>query len=76
MYSNTLIDENAAAHIAFGIGFGQTRLPDPNARGSRGVNGAKLHLDVMIGTDDFEAVGVARDGRRVPLLLDGEWQIA
>jgi len=76
VYSNTLIDENAAAHIAFGIGFGQTRLPDPNARGSRGVNGAKLHLDVMIGTDDFEAVGIARDGRRVPLLLDGEWQIA
>jgi hypothetical protein len=31
---------------------------------------------VMIGTDDFEAVGVAGDGRRVPLLAGGEWQIA
>lgn len=76
VYSNTLIDENAAAHIAFGLGFGQTRLPDPAARGSRGVNRSKLHLDVMVGTDDFEAAGITADGRRVPLLVDGTWQIA
>jgi aminopeptidase len=74
VYSNTLIDENAAAHIAFGLGFGNTRLPDPSARGARGVNKAKLHLDVMIGTDDFDATGIAADGRRIPLLADGEWQ--
>jgi aminopeptidase len=73
-YFNTLIDENAVAHIAFGMGFGQTRAPDPSARGARGVNKAKLHLDVMIGGDDFEATGVA-DGRRVPLIRDGSWQI-
>jgi aminopeptidase len=76
VYSNTLIDENAAAHIAFGLGFGQTRVPDPSARGARGVNRSTLHLDVMIGTDDFEATGIAADGSRVPLLVDGTWQIA
>jgi aminopeptidase len=75
VYSNTLIDENAAAHIAFGLGFGQTRLPDPSARGVRGVNNAKLHLDVMIGTDDFDATGITASGKRVPLLVDGTWQI-
>lgn len=74
VYWNTLIDENAVAHIAFGSGFGQTRLPDPSARGARGVNRANLHLDVMIGGDELEATGVA--GRtRVPLIRDGTWQL-
>lgn len=76
VYANTLIDENAAAHIAFGMGFGQTRIPDPPARGARGVNRSKLHLDVMIGTDDFDATGITADGRRLPLLADGAWQVA
>jgi aminopeptidase len=74
-YSNTLLDENAVAHIAFGAGFGQTRLPDPSARGRRGVNHANLHLDVMIGSDELEATGIAAAGRRVPLIRDGLWQI-
>jgi aminopeptidase len=69
VYANTLLDENAVAHIAFGAGFDQTRV-----NGSRGVNRATLHVDVMIGTDDFEATGYA--GRRaVPLIRDGLWQI-
>src|SRR5439155_4567497 len=52
IYYNTLLDENAAAHIALGAGFGNTR-----ADGRRGVNRASFHLDVMLGTDDFEATG-------------------
>ena len=36
IYLNTLLDENAAAHIAFGSGFDSTRSPEPGrrARGS------------------------------------------
>jgi aminopeptidase len=74
-YSNTLLDENAVAHIAFGSGFGQTRIPDPNARGRRGVNSSNLHLDVMIGSDELEATGIAARGKRVPLIRDGLWAI-
>ena len=74
-YANTLIDENAAAHIAFGFAFQQTRLPDPATPGRRGLNRSDLHLDVMIGTDDFEATGWTADGREVPLLVDGTWQL-
>jgi aminopeptidase len=74
-YSNTLLDENAVAHIAFGSGFGQTRVPDPSARGRRGVNTSNLHLDVMIGSDELEATGVAAGGRRIPLIRDGLWAI-
>jgi aminopeptidase len=72
VYYNTLLDENAAAHIAFGIGFEKTRTP---GKGARGVNRSQTHVDVMIGTDDFEAVGVNARGRRVPLIQDGAWQL-
>jgi aminopeptidase len=43
-YFNTLYDENAAAHIAFGSGFGGTRT-----NGARRLNRSDVHLDVMIG---------------------------
>ena len=69
-YSNTLLDENAAAHIAFGAGFPHTREP-----GAPRVNQSALHLDVMIGTDDFEVTGVGARDRRVPLIAGGDWQI-
>ncbi len=72
VYYNTLLDENAAAHIAFGIGFEKTRAP---GKGARGVNRSHTHIDVMIGTDDFEATGVDPRGRRVPLIRDGAWQL-
>lgn len=71
-YYNTLLDENAAAHIAFGIGFEKTRT---SGAGARGVNRAHTHVDVMVGTDDFEATGMDARGRRIPLIRDGAWQI-
>jgi aminopeptidase len=69
-YFSTLLDENAAAHIAFGAGFPNTR-----SDGAPRVNQSSLHLDVMIGTDDFEVTGIAARGRRVPLIAGGGWQI-
>ena len=70
-YFTTLLDENAATHIAFGQGFSQTR----DARPLRGVNNSSVHLDVMIGGQDLEATGVTAKGRRVPLVRDGLWRI-
>jgi aminopeptidase len=75
IYYNTLLDENAAAHIAFGSGFSHTRSNHQTDRSLRGVNRSDAHVDVMIGTGDFEAIGIGRRGRRVPLIADGEWQI-
>jgi aminopeptidase len=70
-YFHTLLDENAAAHIAFGAGFGGTRT------GARkvGLNRATVHLDVMVGGPDFEATGITDKGKRVPVIADGLWQI-
>lgn len=75
IYYNTLLDENAAAHIAFGSGFPNARRDHEKTTARRGVNRSRAHLDVMIGTDDFEAVGVGARGRRVPLIVDGTWQV-
>jgi aminopeptidase len=69
-YFNTLLDENAAAHIAFGSGFGATRNGRPT-----GVNRSTVHLDVMIGGPDFEVTGITEQGKRLPVIADGLWQI-
>jgi aminopeptidase len=71
IYYNTLLDENAAAHIAFGSGFGGTRSETP----ARGVNRSAIHLDVMIGSPKLEATGFNARGRRIPLIHEGSWQI-
>ena len=69
-YFNTLYDENAAAHIAFGSGFGGTRT-----EGSRGLNRSDVHLDVMIGSPDLEVTGINAKGKRVAVIAEGLWQI-
>jgi aminopeptidase len=69
-YFHTLLDENAAAHIAFGSGFGGTR-----ADGARGLNRSGVHLDVMIGGPDLEVTGFRANGTAVPVIADGLWQI-
>lgn len=71
VYINALLDENAVSHMAFGDGFVETR---PNGRGG-GLNRSNTHVDVMIGSDDLEVTGVRTDGRRIPLLREGTWQI-
>ena len=71
VYYNTLLDENAAAHIAFGSGFGGTRSETP----ARGLNRSAIHLDVMIGGPELEATGFDQRGRRIPLIREGAWQI-
>lgn len=71
VYYNTLLDENAAAHIAFGSGFGGTRTESP----PRAVNRSATHLDVMIGSPKLEVTGIDSRGRRIPLIRDGHWTI-
>jgi aminopeptidase len=73
IYYNGLLDENAAAHMAFGSGFAKTRTV-PLGQKRYGVNRAKTHIDVMIGTDALNAHGVTQSGRRVALVADGAWQ--
>ena len=73
IYYNGLLDENAAAHLAFGSGFAKTRTV-PIGRRRYGVNRSRTHIDVMIGSDALNAFGVTQKGRRVPLVSDGAWR--
>jgi len=39
----------------------------------RGANDSIVHVDWMIGSDQVDVDGVARDGARTPLMRAGEW---
>ena len=70
VFGETLLDENAASHIALGNGFAGTR-----AGGGR-VNRSVVHLDVMIGSDEVEVTGIDDSGARTPILSGGEWRLS
>jgi aminopeptidase len=71
VFYDTLIDENAASHIALGQGF-PFLLPEANRDQS---NESQIHIDFMIGAPEMTVTGVTREGDRVPVLVRGEWQI-
>ena len=71
VFYDTLIDENAASHIALGQGF-PFLLDESNRDRS---NDSQIHIDFMIGSPDMTVTGITRDGSRVPVLVRGEWQV-
>jgi aminopeptidase len=71
VFRNTLLDENAASHIALGNAYAVTVEPAQRDR----INTSAIHVDFMIGSDEVAVTGVTRDGERVPVLRDGTWQI-
>ena len=71
VFFDTLLDENAASHLALGVGF--PFLVDTSVAGR--VNQSAQHIDFMVGSDEVEVDGVAADGSRVPVLRGGDWRI-
>ena len=72
VFYDTLLDENAASHIALGAGY-QVGIDD-DADLAR-VNRSEIHIDFMIGSDQVTASGMRSDGSSVVLLHDGSWQL-
>jgi aminopeptidase len=72
VFYDTLLDENAASHIALGQGFG---LAVEGETDQARVNESEIHVDFMIGGDHVAVTGILGDGERVPLLRDGSWQV-
>ena len=71
VFYDTLIDENAASHIALGQGF-----PFLLEEGDRDrANESQIHIDFMIGSPEMTVTGITPDGDRVPVLVRGKWQI-
>ena len=70
IYYNTLLDENAASHLALGSAYLECVSEEDRDR----VNRSQAHADFMIGGDDVDVTGITRDGQRVPVLRAGSWQ--
>ena len=77
LFYNTLFDENAACHLALGMGFADTirdfekkTLEECHALG---INDSMIHVDFMIGTKDLNIDAKTRDGRTVPVFRNGNW---
>jgi aminopeptidase len=76
VFQNTLFDENAASHIAWGAGF--TWAVDhlgADAPQAELINVSRVHTDFMVGGPEVEIDAVEAGGAVVPLLYGGEWQI-
>jgi aminopeptidase len=71
VFFNTLLDENAASHLAFGNAYA---IPVGEEDLDR-INVSSIHLDFMVGSDDVAVTGLTRDGREVPVLRSGDWQL-
>ena len=72
VFYDTLIDENAASHIALGDGY-EHPVEDPAEKAR--INKSKVHVDFMIGSPELDVDGITRDGQAVPVLRSGAWQI-
>ena len=71
VFYDTLIDENAASHLAFGGAYESLVGEEDVGK----INRSGLHLDFMIGSDEVDVTGIAADGTRVPVLRGGTWQV-
>ena len=77
LFYETLFDENAACHLALGMGFADTnkdfeKYTLEECR-KMGVNDSMIHEDFMIGSADLDIDAVTRDGKTVPIFRKGNW---
>ena len=71
VFYTTLLDENAASHVALGSAYLETVDEADRERANR----SRQHIDFMLGGDDVAVTGITREGARVPVLRDGAWTL-
>ena len=72
VFYETLLDENAASHIALGNAY---TFPVEDEADRARANKSDIHVDFMIGSNELDVDGITRDGDRVPVLRGGSWQL-
>ena len=78
LFYNTLFDENASCHIAFGEAYPCIeggRDMDKDQLKERGLNDSITHVDFMVGTPDLSITGLTPDGREIPVFIDGNFAL-
>ena len=77
LFYNTLFDENAACHLAIGMGFADTIKDHHNKTleecRALGINDSMIHEDFMIGCDTMNIDAICADGKVVPIFRNGNW---
>jgi aminopeptidase len=71
VFFNTLLDENAASHLALGNAYATTVGEVDRER----INTSTIHIDFMIGSPEVAVTGLTDEDGRVPVLRGGRWQI-
>ena len=77
LFYETLFDENAACHLALGMGFADTidgfeNMTLDECR-ALGINDSMIHVDFMIGYEGLDIDAITRDGKTVPIFRRGKW---
>ena len=77
LFYNTLFDENAACHLALGMGFTGAIRDFENKTleecWALGINDSMIHEDFMIGCDSMSIDALCADGKTVPIFRGGNW---
>lgn len=77
LFYHTLFDENASCHLAFGHAYASCVRGGEDMDGERqkaaGLNQSLTHVDFMVGTRDLSIVGTTRDGKEIPVFVDGNF---
>ena len=77
LFYNTLFDENAACHLAVGMGFADTIRDHHNKSLEEcrklGINDSMVHEDFMIGCDSMNIDAKTADGKVIPIFRNGTW---
>ena len=77
LFYNTLFDENAACHLAIGMGYADTIRDHHNKTleecRALGINDSMIHEDFMIGCDTMSIDAICADGKIVPVFRKGNW---
>jgi aminopeptidase len=71
LFYDTLFDENATCHIAYGAGLPYAFDGEPD----EGMNVSNVHVDFMVGGPELEVDALLADGTAVPLIRDETWQL-